>query len=182
MPFRDLPVPAQLAMAHYMAIDGEAWQLPEGTESWSVSKLKKELPRLLPYFRRAYGDKHFGYVTIPMEALKESILQDDIFHQHGIDSFEAYDKWLHGQPGFWSAKHPTTRRWPVILSSYNDETLQGFPETEKFFTISTSCRAGERSRADMGKVKDGMRMSRKGRRVSCPNFASGFTLMTQSRR
>jgi hypothetical protein len=109
-----------------MAIDGEAWQFPEGTENWSVVKVKKELPSDLPYFRGKYGTKRFGYVRIPMEALQESILKDPwlVSDVRAFGSYEEYDEWLHGQPGFRTTKQPTTNRWPVILSSTDDETLQ----------------------------------------------------------
>jgi hypothetical protein len=124
--FRDLPIPAQLAAAHYMAIDGEAWQFPEEAGSWPVATLKKKLPELLPYFRKTYGGKRFGYVVIPMEALKESVLRDPYLVEvaGAFDSYEAYDKWLHAQPGFRATRHSATNRWPVVLSSENDETLQ----------------------------------------------------------
>jgi hypothetical protein len=126
MPFRDLPIPAQLAIAHYMAIDGEAWGFPEGTANWSVSSVKKELPAMLPYFRKVYGGQRFGYVMIPMEALKESILKDQwLTEDVGIfPSYEVYDEHVHSQAGFRPTEHPTTQRWPVILSSENEETLQ----------------------------------------------------------
>lgn len=126
MRFRDLPVPAQLAMAYYMAVDGEAWELPEEVQSSSVREIRKEFRELLPWFRKKYGSKRFGYVVIPMEAIKESILEDPYLVEEigTFDSYEAYDEWLHGQPGFRTNVHPTTNRWPVILSSEDEETLQ----------------------------------------------------------
>ena len=72
--YADLPRPAQLAIAHYMAIDGEAWPLPEWTADLSVKQLKTRLPELLPYLKTRYGDKPFGFVQIPMTALAAAII------------------------------------------------------------------------------------------------------------
>jgi hypothetical protein len=126
MPYRELPIPAQLAVAHYMALDGEAWEVPQEVRKWSPSKLKKEFDSLLPYFRKTYGDQRFGYALIPMEALTSAIIQDPFVTEDiGVfDSYEAFDKWSHTQPGINLVRHPTTNRWPVILSSSDDETLQ----------------------------------------------------------
>lgn len=125
MPFQDLPVPAQLAMILYMAIDGEAWQFPEGTGNWSLAKMEEEMPALLTYFRKTYGKQRFGYVMIPMGALMGSILKDPWLTEiKKFESHEDYDQWLHKQLGFRSTEYPPTNRWPVILSSMDDETLQ----------------------------------------------------------
>ena len=119
MAYKDLPIPAQLAIAHYMAIDGEAWTLPEiVTRDWSVRKLRRELPGFLPYFRAQYGKTKFGYVRIPTAALIEEIKRDAAYKEAGEPEL------FRDEPGFKIPKHPSTSRWPVILSDINDETLQ----------------------------------------------------------
>lgn len=122
MPYQSLPLPAQLAVAHYMAIDGEAWKFPEGTENWSVAKVKKELPGLLPYFRGKYGKKRFGYVEIPTEALVAEVMKDEEAGARFPD-FDQYHEWYIRMPGG-IPNHPKKNRWPVILSSFEEETLQ----------------------------------------------------------
>jgi len=125
MLYKDLPIPAQLAIAHYMAIDGEAWALPElVTHVWSTRKIKSHLPKMLPYFRAKYGKTKFGYVHIPMEALIDSIVNDENFVaiEQSEDDFRA--RLGKSSVGFRIPNHPTTNRWPIILSSNDYETIQ----------------------------------------------------------
>lgn len=103
MQFQDLPVPAQLAIAYYMAMDGEAWP-------WS-GESKPTLKDHLPYFRKQWGHVRFGIVELPMQALVSEITKDaDVA---GFESFEKYHKWYVSAP---MPKHKHTERWPVILS------------------------------------------------------------------
>lgn len=104
MPYRKLSVPAQLAIARYMAVDGEAWTLPM---NWT----KRNFRKLLRHFRSEYGHVKFGYVILQMTELLKAIEKD------GIDIGE-YVK------GGYTPLHPKANRWPVILSGFNDETLQ----------------------------------------------------------
>lgn len=116
MPFRDLPVPAQLAIAHYMAVDGEAWKLPPVFE--------REFRSMLPWFRKKYGAKKFGYVEIPMEILTDAIMDDEYMaiDRPDLRTFDEYHRWYVQKGGI--PDHPETGRWPVILSSMDEQTLQ----------------------------------------------------------
>lgn len=123
MPFRNLPRPAQLAMAFYMAVDGEAWPLPPKYVPYEVSfrTIKRDFPSMLPWFVKEYGDRKFGYVEIPTEILIREIMADaDIEDQ--FKEFADYHRWYvkHGP----MPRHEPRNRWPVILSSEEDETLQ----------------------------------------------------------
>jgi hypothetical protein len=114
IPYRDLSLPAQKAVAHYMAIDGEAWELPEGFEL-------KHFPESIPWFVERYGDVLFGYVEIPMKELTKTVLQDPELVDEGIKTFEQYHEWYMRTP---MPDHPKKNLWPVILSSDDYETLQ----------------------------------------------------------
>jgi hypothetical protein len=126
MQFRNLPIPAQLAIAWYMAVDGEAWELPSEYYQASVQELKElGFRSFLPWIRRKYGSKKFGYVEIPMEVLIKQVMRDEWMKEdfHQMKDFEQYHRWYVKQGGM--PNHSTTQLWPVILSSdYNEETLQ----------------------------------------------------------
>ncbi len=118
-PFRELPIPYQLAMTYYMAIDGEAWNL---TCDYTEARLDKEvLRRELINVRKRYGDTLFGTALISTKRLVQAVFQDEYLGQ-------AYPDWKAYQAGFTRncsiPRHPRTQRWPVILSSFEDETLQ----------------------------------------------------------
>jgi hypothetical protein len=115
MSFQSLSLPAQLSIAHYMAIDGEAWEVP-------ADYARKPFKALLPWFRGKYGAKKFGYVEIPTEVLTAEVMKDNEEVSRFKD-FEEYHRWYAGLPGG-IPNHPKKDRWPVILSSFEDETLQ----------------------------------------------------------
>lgn len=124
MPFTDLPVPAQLAIAWYMAVDGDVWELPRGYNPYKPASgsIQQEFQSMLPWFRIKYGTKKIGYVEIPAEALIETIMQDEDFDQERFKDFDQYHEWyVQGQR---MPDHPATGRWPVTLSNNNEETLQ----------------------------------------------------------
>lgn len=126
MPFRELPVPAQLAIAWYMAVDGEAWELPPQFVPYhvSVQKITREFRSMLPWFRKEYGSKRFGYVEIPTDVLTDEVMEDVWMAEDlpPMRDFEEYHRWYVGQKHM--PDHPATGRWPVILSGFEDETLQ----------------------------------------------------------
>ena len=144
--FKNLPEEAQLAMAHYMGVDGEAWDLePYGVfeglvnthafdHDWEkyvaahkqnaetiVANLKKALPQII----EAKGDSEYGLVTVPTKTLIDAwaeIDSDAIKDFHG--NFDAYHAWYQSRRGTSTrggGKNPT---WPVIFSDYEDELLQ----------------------------------------------------------
>jgi len=123
MPFRDLPKPAQLAMAWYMAINGEAWELPGEYDPYGggLAQIREDLPKMLPHFVKKYGKKKFGLVRIPTDALIDSIMQDDEMKGQ-FKKFSEYHRWYVNQGHM--PRHDTRNRWPVILSDFENETLQ----------------------------------------------------------
>ncbi len=115
MPYRDLPVPAQLAIGWYMTVDGEAWKVPPDFS-------ERPLKAVLPWLVRRYGSTRIGYVEIPTKALMDVISEDEEFGERGIRDFDDYHEWFISQGGM--PDHPRKGRWPVILSSFEEETLQ----------------------------------------------------------
>jgi hypothetical protein len=109
MPFRELPIPAQLAVASYMA------------------EITRDFCSTLPWLQKKYGSKRIGYVEIPMEVLTGAVMQDEAVQAElpgtTEEDFELYHRWYMKQGDM--PDHPTTELWPVILSSdYDEETLQ----------------------------------------------------------
>ena len=108
-----------------MAVDGEAWELPAEYEGYGLRPIKREFRSMLPWFKKTYGSKKFGYVEIPMEVLTDEVMRDEWMSSDmpGMKDFEQYHRWYLKQGGM--PDHPTTQLWPVILSSdYEEETLQ----------------------------------------------------------
>ncbi len=122
VPFRNLERPYQLAMAHYMAVDGEAWSFPEGCHMWPTRDQQlRALRRYLPHFIENYGDKLFGVVLLPSKLLQQYILQDpDIAQDH--QTWEAYRARYADNCDI--PNHRKAQRWPVILSDFEHETIQ----------------------------------------------------------
>jgi hypothetical protein len=109
-----------------MAVDGEAWELPPEYHhaGASVQRLARVFRSLLPWFRKTYGRADLGYVEIPTKALTAAIMQDEDLAADPAQfkEFDEYHQWY--LKGGRIPSHPTTGRWPVTLSSFNDETLQ----------------------------------------------------------
>jgi hypothetical protein len=123
MPYRDLPRPAQLAMAWYMAVDGEAWELPPEYPPYvtGLREIKKNFSGMLSWFVKTYGKRKFGYVEIPADVLIESIMEDPEIKEQ-FKGFEDYHRWYVRQGHM--PDHESRNRWPVILSHDDEETLQ----------------------------------------------------------
>jgi len=149
MPFSQLPTAAQLSMSHYMAVNGEAWELPAEVEEayfncsqqWQARSLeaigrgestldehdaiyrpaKQAFITALPFFIKKYGERKFGLVTVPTVALIAAHLQ---LHRDDDDfpgDFDAYHKWFMDHCG--TEDHGVSV-WPVILDSTGDALLQ----------------------------------------------------------
>lgn len=120
--FRDLPVTHQLAIAHFMAIEGEAWELLGPLEGASDSEtVKASLEAALPEYVKKYGDCHYGVVDLPAESVKQAVMLDEELAS-SFSGWDEYQAWYLGGGGI--PEHPPTNRWPVVLSNYDDETLR----------------------------------------------------------
>jgi hypothetical protein len=137
IPFRDLPREHQMAMAWYMAIDGEAW---EGVIDWNGINMpgdpdtitieerdsfnRRVLEEHLDQFIATYGDVEFGIATWPTNRIIESIYGDD--DKPGEDETLAAVYAYYQEPitGYHVVEYPKEKRWPVIMSGLDEETLQ----------------------------------------------------------
>lgn len=134
--FKDLPRSHQLAIIHYMAVDGEAWSL-EGAlrnanidlhyERWHYSRWQRQvkilLGKSLPVYIKKHGRRKFGVVDIPTAVLGEMTLKSNpVCKEYGWKSLEEIHKWY--CRNFDIPKHSNKNRWPCIISSFDDEVLQ----------------------------------------------------------
>lgn len=133
LPFRELPLPYKMAIAWYMAIDGDAWSdvidgIPftdhDAGQSEFHTYWKQALVDRMPQFDEAYGDVHFGVTTIATEDVLASIARDDVNVAEGIDLDEVRNRYASGGKHSAYPDHGPNDRWPVVLSSHDDETLQ----------------------------------------------------------
>jgi hypothetical protein len=135
LPFRDLPEEHRLAVAWYMGVDGEAWadildgeadgvdgcpDIGEDREGWAAF-WKARLLAAMAAIDEAYGDVPFGVTTLDTERMLDFIERDPECRV-GEDGGPSYRENLRANTK--GDSHPTTGRWPVILSSTDDETLQ----------------------------------------------------------
>lgn len=117
--FEDLPVPYQLAIVFFMAVDGDAWDrvdLPLLTEENQHAVLTE----MLPMYREMYGNTVFGVATLSTAALQASVMADPEI----ADSFASWDEYHRAYLSGGAPEHPETDRWPVILSDEDSETLR----------------------------------------------------------
>ena len=129
MPFAALPIEAKLAVAHYMAVDGEAWEQPPAAKkkNGQYRRMGKQLNSLLEanmdFFDANYGKKKFGLALVPREEFEASLFANfkknpDTSHLATVDGWKK--EYAEGGP---TVNH-TNFNWPVILSSFKDELLQ----------------------------------------------------------
>lgn len=140
--FKLLPIDYQRAIIHYMSVDGAAWAVDKW-EDWKWGEGKPNTPRLraaaladiekfLPRFIKSWGNVQFGCCRMTPASLIESINGDKEFipttqtsHGHTIIFPPRRIKYTVATMGWCASSseydHPT---WPVILSDFDDETLQ----------------------------------------------------------
>jgi hypothetical protein len=120
LPFSQLPVPYQLAVAWYMGMEGDAWEVDiEGAQTDTTDPMVA-FEASLPRFVEAYGHERFGITTITAQQAKDGLMSNTDIAQD-FQSFEDYQKWYldhcdvpeYGEEG----------RWPVILGYGDDEVL-----------------------------------------------------------
>lgn len=139
--YRDLPKEAQLAIAQYMAVDGEAWLfedtvLFEGLEDRPVgcspadslriqdrnqNKIAGQIEEILPTIIERKGDSEFGIVDVLTKELIREMWGTNSLLVEEYDTFEEYHEWFVSSDSGYMRDNPT---WPVILSSFDDELLQ----------------------------------------------------------
>lgn len=127
--FKELPRPFQMAMIHYMAVDGMAWETLGSLDELYFTKYDskiwaKAIRKSLSLYVEKYGEEKFGMVYIPSLDLIKAIWdsQDAREFSHSYKTFEAYAEWYRkGHITY----HPKSNRWPVILGDNpRQETIQ----------------------------------------------------------
>jgi len=127
VPFHDLPKPYQMAVAWYMAVNGGAWEdvefeVPDFDGPDRAESLKKGLEDALPLFAERYGDVLFGVASVPTEAVKASVMQDEELAADWNGEWDRYHAWYASHANM--PDHPRDDRWPCVLSSWESETFQ----------------------------------------------------------
>lgn len=132
--FRDLPKSHQIALIHYMSVDGATWAVTD----WSLDQWKwgegcpdpihqselrlesfRDIEKNYDLFVDHYGHIQFGVVDIPTKELIQSISEDKYFPEEQLEYYKKSD--VVGFAAGWEYDRPT---FPVILSPFEDETLQ----------------------------------------------------------
>ena len=116
--FRTLPLSHQLAIAWYMAIDGQAWDCFIDENIRDEGEAKVALMAAMPNYVREYGDTLWGAVDLPVDRVKMAVMADEDISS-SFHSWDDYAVWYGDVP-----EHGPENRWPVILSSSDYETLQ----------------------------------------------------------
>ena len=130
--FKDMPKPYQMAIAWYMAVDGEAWDIfysaPDNNVSYEkhTKALRAWMSRNMDLYVSRYGKKKFGMLTVPMAdfarlAYEYSVTaHSDLFEVEYIKSFEDYHKWYMKQSKGEFKLHTETT-WPGILNDFEKD-------------------------------------------------------------
>ncbi len=123
VPFEALDLPHKLAIAHYMAIDGEAWSdaLPSGFWRPTDAEKRRVLTDCMPRFDELYGDVRFGVALLPSQAVRDAIMQTVELAQD-FASWDDYHAWYTAAGDM--PEHGPSDRWPVLLADHEGEALQ----------------------------------------------------------
>ena len=135
MAFKDLPMGAKMAMAWYMAVDGEAWALPKnwtrgGNGEWSEKlqeHAKKQLAKNMDYFDKEYGKKKFGLAMVPREEVEAIMFKGLQWRakSEGAPSYTSFSAWLKAYTEDYSGGIPNhkTADYPSIFGDFKDDLL-----------------------------------------------------------
>lgn len=130
--YKDLPRTHQMAIAWYMAIDGEAWETyginmdkqpttlssDKNKDKWEVY-LKKQTSRHLSSYVKEYGHCKFGVVEIPTEVVIKKVMNTVEVDFESVDGFRKHCSEMLSAPHY-----PSKNRWPCILADDNYNVLQ----------------------------------------------------------
>jgi hypothetical protein len=123
--YKNLPRSHKLAIAHYMAIDGEAWKVEYEFEGGGSGYIKSQLKKVLPLFVKKYGSCKFGVDEVPADVLVEKIMKLEHI-QKDFKSFMDYHKWY--KKNCTIPRHKNSNRWPCIMDSTTDPIYNGVLE------------------------------------------------------
>jgi hypothetical protein len=121
--FADLSLAYQLSLAQYMAVDGTSWDselIDEGI--FEGDGVVVALTEAMPAFVRCYGEQQFGVASLPTSDLKRAVMAGEELEVWA--DWDAYHHWYCLPSSGPVPDHPKLGRWPVVLSSTSEETLQ----------------------------------------------------------
>ncbi len=135
LPFKKLPKEYQMAMTHYMAIDGEAWEHPkEVCPGMRTLKGLKDgrnwMLKNISFWVKKYGNVKFGVMEIPTEEFTDLLFQAMVegkqFEEGEFKSFKEYHAWYVNGPGGLNKATDLHyfESWPVILGSTIDKDFE----------------------------------------------------------
>jgi hypothetical protein len=130
-PYRNHAEQNQLAIAYYMSLNGEAWELPpalQAVDGWDNTAPHEQAKTLfrdnLDFYVRKYGSRKFGTVNIPTAVLKSAVMSRDydIIRDWGGD-WQAYHNWYVGM-GHMPDHDVSKPLWPCVLSQMDEEVFE----------------------------------------------------------
>jgi hypothetical protein len=134
--FRDLPEPYRLAIVHYMAVDGVAWDLgdegeddplpgaagPPGDRRADRERILHRLRCAMPRLVDEHGDAAFGVASVPMSAARGHVMARGDLATDWKGDWDAYHAWYAGNGDV--PDHAPAERWPCIMSGFGDEAFE----------------------------------------------------------
>lgn len=121
--FKELPLGAKMSMIWYMAVNGEAWEIPDTYfGKFNENRMKNFIRRNMDYFNKEYGNQKFGIVTIPVSELIKAFERATIQNN---DIYKSFNAWLKDYEENKSGGIPNHKNqdWCPILGCYKDDNL-----------------------------------------------------------
>lgn len=112
MTFRKLPAPAQLAVLHDMAVEGNHWSPAPDTDT---------LASQLPHYVEKYGKAKFGLVVVPTDELTQVVFE--IARKTGEFRFKTFDGYHRSYLRRETVGDHGDSVWPVVLGDLSTEAI-----------------------------------------------------------
>lgn len=133
VPFISLPKEHQYAMIHYMAVDGEAWKIPDGIPMWGsrgsytkhLGKVRSWIKKNSTFWIKKYAKVKFGMVDVPMDVLCQCIVEQfkAQYNPTKITTILEYHEQYMGDTKEKDLTDHYTELWPAILDSDPENDL-----------------------------------------------------------
>lgn len=127
--YKDLTPPYQKAIAHYMAVDGQAWPFHGGDGSYGFGNElngDRYWADHLDTYVTEFATVRFGVVDVPMRELAAAVMSVNEDISDGWPDWETYHAWYRtdsaGEVGR-GVPESSTETWPVVLDRDFDAVL-----------------------------------------------------------
>lgn len=118
VPYAELPLEHQLAIAYYMAINGSAWEFDyDAVSDLDDTSFMQFFKTCIPLFIKKYGSMSFGMTTITSEQAKAALMANPEIAE-SFATWDEYHAWYLGAQG---VPKYTGNMWPVILGAEGDD-------------------------------------------------------------